>query len=54
VLVLAVFMLAVLVASIVGPPPPSTEIMAASGFGAYLLFAAPAGWVDRGPTPPRV
>lgn len=48
---LAVFMFAVQVASIIGPPPPSTEIMAVSGFGAYLVFAALAGWVDQGRTP---
>ncbi len=50
---LAVFMLAVQVASIVGPPPPSAQVMAISGFGAYLLFAALAGWIDRGRVPVR-
>ncbi len=45
--VFALMMLAVQVASLVGPLPPSPAAVAASGLGAYLVFAAVAGWIDR-------
>ena len=48
---LAAFMLLMQVASIVGPPPPSPQVVAMSGFGAYLMFAALAAWIDRGRRP---
>jgi hypothetical protein len=44
-------MLAVQVASLVGPLPPSPAMVAASGLGAYVAFAAVAGWIDRGRVP---
>lgn len=47
----AVLMLAVQIASLVGPLPPSPQVVAASGLGAYLVFAALAGWIDRGRVP---
>jgi hypothetical protein len=46
-----VLMLAVQIASLVGPLPPSPQVVAASGLGAYLVFAALAGWIDRGRVP---
>ena len=45
--VFALVMLAVQIASLVGPLPPSPATVAASGLGAYLVFAAVAGWIDR-------
>jgi hypothetical protein len=45
--VFVALMLAIQVASLVGPPPPSPSVMAASGLGAYLVFAAIAAWIDR-------
>jgi hypothetical protein len=45
--VFVALMLAIQIASLVGPPPPSPSVMAASGLGAYLVFAAVAGWIDR-------
>ena len=44
--VFVVLMLAIQVTSIVGPPP-SPAAVAASGLGAYLVFAAIAAWIDR-------
>jgi membrane-bound metal-dependent hydrolase YbcI (DUF457 family) len=44
---LVVLMLAVQIASLVGPLPPSSATVAASGLGAYLAFATVAGWIDR-------
>jgi hypothetical protein len=46
-------MLAVQVASRVGPLPPSPAVVAASALGAYLVFAAVAGWIDRQRAPAR-
>jgi hypothetical protein len=51
--VFVVLMLAIQVASIVGPPPPSPAAVAASGLGAYLVFAAVAAWLDRQRSTPR-
>lgn len=51
--VFVALMLAVQVGSIVGPPPPSPAAVAASGLGAYLVFAAVAGWIDRQRSTPR-
>ena len=42
-----VLMFAMQIASLVGPLPPSPATAAASGLGAYLAFAAVAGWIDR-------
>jgi hypothetical protein len=49
--VFVLVMLAVQVASLVGPLPPSPVMVAASGLGAYVAFAAVAGWIDRGRVP---
>ena len=46
-MVFVVLMLAVQLASLLGPLPPSPATVAASGLGAYLAFAAVAGWIDR-------
>jgi 4-hydroxybenzoate polyprenyltransferase len=45
--VFVLLMLAVQLASLVGPLPPSPAAVAASALGAYLVFAAVAGWIDR-------
>lgn len=47
----AALMIAIQVASLVGPLPPSPDTVAASGLGAYLMFAAVAAWLDRQRTP---
>jgi hypothetical protein len=52
--VFVLLMLAIQVASIVGPSPPSPAAMAASGLGAYLVFAAVAAWIDRQRSTPRL
>ena len=44
---LVVFMLAVQLSSLVGPYPPSPQVVAVSGLAMYLLFAVLAGWIDR-------
>jgi membrane-bound metal-dependent hydrolase YbcI (DUF457 family) len=41
-------MAAVQIASLIGPLPPSPQAVAASGLGAYVVFAAVAAWIDRG------
>jgi len=46
-MIFVVLMLAIQIASLVGPLPPSVATVAASGLGAYLVFAAIAGWIDR-------
>jgi hypothetical protein len=46
-IVLLVLMLAVQVASLIGPMPPSPATVAASGLVAYVAFAAVAAWIDR-------
>jgi hypothetical protein len=38
-------MLAIQIASPVGPLPPSPATVAGSGLGAYLVFAVVAGWM---------
>jgi hypothetical protein len=45
-IVLLVLMLAVQVASLIGPLPPSPAMVATSGLVAYVAFAAVAAWID--------
>lgn len=46
-IVFVLLMLAIQIASLIVSLPPSPAMVAASGLGGYLVFAAISGWIDR-------
>jgi hypothetical protein len=47
-------LLALYAASLAGPPPPSTRVLAVTDIVGLLALAAFAGWVDQRATPPEL